>query len=179
MPYSQTVQLGYNTEANFVDFTTQNPAGLSIPTQVKYGNPIVSTDGILSVDAAGTFTILKLGDLLAKTRLYAGRSGASGFSTLVFWVEFRLNNTLPWSKLGNSVVVKLDNSNERAVFFDFAPVGLPVGAQLRSMMARDGSGDNSGGLLPFTPDATLTADGVLPVPSAQLTFYDYKGIIYS
>lgn len=162
----------YIVEQDYVSSIVQNPSSLDVPVQVSYGTGATSTNGIISVDAQGTITCLKSGPLFFKTRHRVGRSGASGISHVFQWIETSLNGGTTWIKIGNSISVSLDNSNDVAFFFDSTPFFMQAGQKLRSMIARSSlGGSNSGGLLPEQPSAALLALGVNVSPSAQLTIY--------
>lgn len=169
---------GTTLEVSFTDLTTQSGAPVDTPKQVKYGPANVSPNGILEIDAAGNLTVLKTGPLFIKSRLRVGRSGASGVSSLFFWVEISLDGGVVWNIFGNSIDVKLDNSTEADIFFDFSTLFLDAGVKLRSMFARSSTGDNSGDLLPSSPSAALQAYGVPTAPSAQLSIYRSRDYLY-
>lgn len=172
------VNAGSTLEATFLDTTTQSGAPVDTPIQVKYGPDSSPGLGIVSMSAVGTLTILKTGPLFIKSRLRVGRTGASGISSVFFWVEISLDDGATWNILGNSIDVRLDNSTESDVFFDFSTLFLTKGTKLRSMFARSSTGNNSGDLMPSTPSATLLAYGVQPAPSAQISVYRSRDYPY-
>lgn len=163
---------------SFIDTTTQSGAPIDTPKQVKYGPARLSAGGILSMDTDGTLTILKGGPLMLKSRLRAARSGASGTSSLFFWVEISTNGGVSWSILGNSIDIRLENSNQQDVFFDFSTLTLPAGVKLRSMFARSSTGSDFGDLVPSTPSSALQACGLQTAPSAQLSVYTNNDYLY-
>lgn len=169
---------GLTLEASFVDVTTQSGSPIDTPKQVKYGPALTSPSGIAAIDADGTLTMLKTGPLFIKSRLRVGRTGASGVSSVFFWAEISLDGGTVWNVLGNSVDIKLDNSTENDVFFDFSTLFLNQGIKLRSMFARSSTGDNSGDLSASTPSAALQAYGVPIAPSAQISIYRSRGYSY-
>jgi hypothetical protein len=170
---------GASLYENFIDTTTQSGSTADTPKQVKYGPAKTSPNGILSIDATGTLTVLKGGPLLLKSRLRAARSGASGTSSLFFWVETSVNGGSTWSILGNSIDIRLENANQQDVFFDFSSLTLPTGIKLRSMFARSSTGSDFGDLVPSTPSVALQTYGVQTAPSAQLSIYTFNGYVYS
>jgi len=169
---------GSNLYDSFVDTTTQTGAPIDTPIQVKYGPAKTSPNGIISVDAAGTLTILKGGPFLFKSRLRASRTGAAGTSSLFFWVEISTNGGAGWSILGNTIDIRLENSSQEDVFFDFSSLTLPAGIKLRSMFARSSTGSDFGDLTPSTPSAALQAYGLTTAPSAQLSIYINNDYLY-
>lgn len=169
---------GTTLEASFTDTTTQSGAPIDTPKQVKYGPALTSPSGIVSIDTLGTLTVLKTGPLFVKSRLRAGRTGASGISSIFFWVEIGLDGGAVWNIFGNSIDIRLDNSTESDVFFDFSTLFLDKGIKLRSMFARSSTGDNSGDLIPSTPSAALQAYGVPIAPSAQISIYRSRDYLY-
>jgi hypothetical protein len=169
---------GSNLYDSFVDQTTQSGSPIDTPKQVKYGAARTSPGGLLSVDANGTLTILKGGPFLFKSRLRAARSGASGTSSLFFWVELSSNGGASWQILGNTIEIRLENANQQDVFFDFSSLTLPTGIKLRSMFARSSTGSDFGDLVPSIPSAALQAYGLTPAPSAQLSVYTNNDFYY-
>jgi hypothetical protein len=169
---------GYSLYESFVDTTSQTGSPIDTPKQVKYGNAKTSPTGILSMDSAGTITVLKGGPLLLKSRLRASRTGAAGTSSLFFWVETSVDNGVTWNILGNSIDIRLENSSQEDVFFDFSSLTLPTGIKLRSMFARSSTGSNYGDLTPSSPSAALQAYGLPIAPSAQLSVYKLNGYVY-
>jgi hypothetical protein len=169
---------GSTLEVSFTDATMQSGAPIDTPKQVKYGAPATSPSGIVAIDAIGNLTVLQTGPLFIKSRLRVGRTGASGISSIFFWVEISLDGGVVWNILGNSIDVRLDNSTENDVFFDFSTLFLDKGIKLRSMFARSSTGDNSGDLMPSTPSAALQAYGVPIAPSAQISIYRSRDYLY-
>jgi len=169
---------GSSLHENFIDTTTQLGSPVDVPVQVKYGAAKTSPNGVLSIDNNGTLTVLKGGPLLIKSRLRAARSGASGTSSLFFWVESSLDGGSSWSILGNSIDIRLENSNQQDVFFDFSSLTLPAGIKLRSMFARSSTGSDFGDLVPSAPSLLLQSYGVPTAPSAQLSIYTFNDYVY-
>lgn len=169
---------GSNLYDTFIDLTTQSGAPIDTPKQVKYGPARTSVGGIMSIDASGTLTILKGGPFLFKSRLRAARSGAAGTSSLFFWVEISLNGGSSWQILGNSIDIRLENSSQEDVFFDFSSLTLPAGVKLRSMFARSSTGTDFGDLVQSVPSAALQAYELPTAPSAQLSIYINNDYLY-
>lgn len=169
---------GLTLEVSFTDATTQSGSPIDTPKQVKYGAALTSPSGIAFMGADGTLTILKTGPFFIKSRLRVGRTGASGVSSIFFWVEISIDGGATWNILGNSIDIRLDNSTESDVFFDFSTLFLNQGIKLRSMFARSSTGDNSGDLMPSSPSAALQAYGVPIAPSAQISIYRSRSYRY-
>lgn len=161
----------FTIEENFIDRTLQTPAGTDLPMNVKFGDPKTSPNGLLSMDAAGVLTALKTGPYFIKTRITLSRSGSSGTSVLIHWVETSLDGGTTWLITGNAAQVQLGSAEDSAVFFDATPIYLPAGTKARSRMIRSSLGNNSGTITPGTLSVAMETYGLLPTPSAQLTAY--------
>lgn len=142
---------------------TQNPTGLGIANaiQINFGAAqggalepyTLGADGSLTINEAGTYRI--------KVALQFGRSGAAGVSELLFRV---LTNGV---QAGRSVAAKLVNSNDEKYFENDNWVNIPAGLVITFEVMRDVVGNNSGGLIAYTP----TNEGVgtwNDAPSAAL-----------
>lgn len=162
---------GWTIEDSFTDFTMQTGAPVDTPKTVKYGAAKTSPSGIVSVDASGIFTFNKTAALFAKSRIRAGRTGASGYSSIFFWAEISSDGGATWQVFGNSIDVQLTNSQESELFFDISAVIFPAGLKFRSRFARSSTGDDSGDLRTSAPSALLTTYGVPIAPSAQISIY--------
>lgn len=162
---------GWTIEDSFTDFTTQSGSPVDTPVVVKYGAPKTSPNGIVSVDANGIFTFHKTATLFAKSRIRAGRTGAAGYSSIFFWAEISVDGGNTWQIFGNSIDVRLNNSEESDLFFDISAIVFPAGIKFRSMFARSSTGDDSGDLRSSTPSAALQSYGVPIAPSAQISIY--------
>lgn len=168
---------GIISEGIFTSMVTQSGSPVDTPKLVSYGSNKTSDTGVVSyVD--GIFTVMKSGALFFKSRLRAGRSGASGVSHLFFWVEASIDGGVVWNKLGNSVNIHLNSSTETQTFFDFAGLYGVAGMKMRTMFARSSTGNDSGDLIAEVPSAALIAAGVLGAPSAQITIYKVPNVIY-
>lgn len=126
---------------------TQNPTGLgeANATQITFGaaantgsDPVnLLSDGTLEVNESGLYRI--------KTSLQFGRTGASGTAGLLFRVL--LNGT----QAGRSVYYKLANADSTQYFENDSWVNLTAGTEVTFEVMREDSGNNSGGLVGFTP----------------------------
>lgn len=186
IPYNQNLAImelqegflsGYVPEGDFTSLVTQSGSPIDTPKLVSYGSNKNSNSDILSYQD-GVFTFLKTGTMAFKSRLRAGRTGASGVSHLFFWVEASSDGGVVWDKLGNSVSIHLDDSTETQTFFDFAVLYGVTGLKLRTMFARSSTGSDSGDLISESPSTALQALGVMPAPSAQITVYKHLSFNY-
>ena len=157
-------------EDDFVDMTTQTGSPIDTPKTVKYGTSKTSPNNLVSIDNSGVISVLKTGPYFIKTRHRVGRTGSSGISRLFFWIEIAPDG-VNWVVSGNSVEIRLDNSDEVQVFFDATPIYLQAGFKVRARFARSSTGTNFGDLMPSAPSSVLQNLGVPPVPSAQLSIY--------
>lgn len=162
---------GWTIEDSFTDFTFQSGSPVDVPKTVRYGNAKTSPNGIVSVDNNGIFTFLKSAALFAKSRIRAGRAGASGYSSIFFWAEISVDNGATWQVFGNSIDVHLNNAQESELFFDISAVIFPAGLKFRSRFSRSSTGDDSGDLMISTPSTALSSYGVPVAPSAQISIY--------
>lgn len=171
---------GYTLETDFVDYTTQTVGAVDTPSNVLYGADKTSPNGLLNMSAGGVLTILKTGPYAFKSRTRTGRTGAAGISDIIVWIEISVDGGTNWILTGNPVCTFLNSSADVDLFFDLTPTRLNKGTKLRARWARDGGGDNSGDLRPFTLSATLQAAiGVTQVASAQVSAYRLNGFEYT
>jgi len=168
---------GYTPEGDFTSMATQSGSPIDTPKVVSYGSNKQSNSGILDYNN-GVFTFLKSGTVGIKSRLRTGRTGASGVSHLFFWVESSINGGSTWNKIGNSINIHLNNSNETQTFFDIAFLVGVAGLKLRTLFARSSTGSDSGDLIAESPSAALIALGVMGAPSAQITVYKDSNQLY-
>lgn len=176
--FDELYDSAYAIEQVFTDFTTQSGAPIDTPKNVLFGAGLTSPNGIVSVDADGTFTQLKSGPLFVKQRVRLGRTGASGTSVSFFWAEISLDGGLNWVVIGTSVSLELTNANESKIFFDFSPINFPAGTKFRARWARSSTGSDFGQLQSATPSALLTSAGVPAAPTAQFTVYTLNSHTY-
>lgn len=161
----------FSIEDNFIDQTTQVPAGTDTPITVKFGPARTTPSGLISVDASGVITILKGGPYLIKSRINCGRVGSTGTSILHLWVEVSANGGATWAVSGNVVDVRLDNASDTDTFFDATPIFFPTGIKVRTRFARDSLGNNSGDITPGLLSPELQTYGLPQGASAQLSIY--------
>lgn len=167
----------YISEQRFQDFTDQTPTALDTPTVVKYGPAITSPNGIVSVTAAGVFTVLKGGPFMLKSNLRVARLGAGGISHVHLWIETSVD-LITWVPANVSIRITVGDTSTDAHLFDSSPAFLPSGLYVRSMMARSSTGTNAGGLYSEAPSSALSALGVGADPSASLEWHTIAGYNY-
>lgn len=167
----------YVSEMRFQDFTTQEPAGVDIPTVVKYGAAATSPNDFVSVTAGGVFQVLKSGPYLLKSNLRISRVGSGGASNIHLWIETS-DDGVTFVPLNVSIRATIDNGATDAHLYDSSPAFFPAGLYLRTMQARSSTGHDSGGLYSEAPSATLQAYGVGADPSASLEWHIMTGYNY-
>ena len=133
------------------DFTDQNPAGVDITTQVKFGAAQFTGLDPVMIDAAGTVTFNE-GVTAANLVILVsfGRAGTGGTA------EMFLRTVLDFGGgdiFSEPVIVKVDSVDVQSLTFIQALIGLPAGTELRVEMVRDPIGVDAGGLLSITPTA--------------------------
>jgi hypothetical protein len=169
---------GLVLEDNFTSLVTQIAAALDTAKTVVFGDAKTSASGLVSQAVDGVFTVLKGGPLAIKTRMRAGRVGAALTTQMFFWVETSVDNGVTWQLNGNAVDVRLENSTDSRLFFDFSTVNFPTGVKFRTRFARSSTGADFGDLIPSLPSVALQLLGVPTSPSAQITVYKYSSYNY-
>jgi len=157
---------------NSKSFIVQSPTntGLAGAHQVTFGVEETATDGCTKVYADGVLEILdNTCPLEATVAVRIGRTGTPQISRLVGWMEVATDGVTFAQPVGSDSIAFTFDAGDVAVHKIFtvqlSPL-LPSGTKIKFMLARDESGHNSGGLLPFVPTATLA--GLNSVPSAEL-----------
>ena len=141
-----------------LDFTNQNPSGTDNPLQIKFGSAQGSGATPLQLDAAGAVTVNETGLYFVLVRFSVGRTSGTGVARVLF------------RQLVNGVQVGAGGSVNIGSADATLPAGsatfqqLTQGQVLTWECARDSSGNDSGGLLTFTP----TTLPWTPSPSAFL-----------
>ena len=134
------------------DFTDQNPAGVDVTTQVKFGPAQFTALDPIMIDAAGTVTFND-GVTAANfvTLVSFGRTGTGGTAEMFLRTVIDFGGGDVFSE---PVIVKVDSVDVQSLTFIQALIGLPPGTTLRIEMVRDPVGVDAGGLLSITPTAT-------------------------
>lgn len=174
------LNLGYTTEVELTDFTTQTGAPIDTLKQIKFSNSIGdSPNGLINMDSVGNITILKAGPYGFKSRYRVSRLTSSGGTAhIVFFIQASYDQGQTWNVIGNAITVHLLSVDQDSIFFDYAKLDAPAGLMLRSMFARSSTGYDDGFLEPAIPSAALAALGVPNTPSAQITVYKNIGHKY-
>lgn len=170
----------WEIEDSFTSFDQQDAAE-DVLTPLDFGNAKVSPNGLIEYDNANKyFRVLKSGCYFTKTRARAARIGGSaGESELFLQSQFSIDNGVNWVNTGNSVDVKLDDSRQVEVFFDFSPVYFPAGILVRQIFARSSLGTNFGSLIPGIPSVPLQNLGLSSSPAAQVSVYRLRDFNYT
>ena len=169
----------WEIEDSFTSFDQQD-AVEDILTPIDFGGTKTSPNGLVKYDDTGKyFEVLKSGGFFTKTRARAARIGGSaGESELFLQSQFSIDNGSSWINTGNSVDVKLDNSRQVEIFFDFSPVYFPAGVLIRQVFARSSLGTDFGSLISGIPSAPLQALGLSSSPAAQVSIYRLRDFDY-
>lgn len=148
---------------------TQSPSALDTPLQVEFGGPQTSANGEVTLSAAGRITFNEAGSYFLTSNFRLGRTGASGTSVILG--QFFFNGV---------VIPQLEGAAARITSANIViPLSLTfvvtasAGDFIEVFIARDGSGNNSGGLFQFTPttlawndapSASIRVSRLLPTP---------------
>jgi len=139
------------------DNTTQNPSAVDTPLQVTFGPAHSTTE--FDISAAGAITCNVTGSYELKFNYRFARTSGTGTAILV--LRYLINGTAA----GAPITCELTGAGDVIPYSASVPTALTAGAILTVEILRDSSGNNDGGLAPFTP--TLAGWGA--VGSAQVT----------
>lgn len=145
---------GYEELISQSDFTTQNPSGLNVTTQVTYGPAFGTGADPVSISAAGAITFNEAGAYVVRFRVQMGRTGASGVSLI------HIRNKLNGVATADTTSVKLESPEQLFDISFAAIIEVPAATVLTTEIVRDPAGANAGGLVPVT--ATATGWGTSP-----------------
>jgi len=153
---------------------TQTPAGrgLSNAIIVSFGDPATSSDGAISVDANGVFTILdNTYEHQVDFTLVVNRQNSSGVAELYTWLEVAFDGVnFSQPPDSSTAYIEIDDSitttRERADVV--IPKSFPIGTKFRIKFCRHEDGRNDGRLLAKVPTGSLA--GLNAEPSAQAYF---------
>lgn len=139
---------------------SQLPTALATPLQLTFGAAQNSTSNPVMLNAAGLVTFNTPGNYAVRIKLQCGRSGATGFVTLLSRI------LLGGVQYGSSGCVRLDNANFILPFESRVVVNVAAGQTMAIQIVRDGadSSINAGGVYAVGP---ATA-GWAAAPSALL-----------
>ena len=178
----------YYTEATrFVDLTTQTGSAIDTFANVTLGAGGTDAEGLVTADANGVITINKTGPYMVKQSFQITRNTTPGNAEIFFQAQISTDAGLTFTALGNAINRRISNDSTINVFFDFSPVFLPAGVKVRNVWAKSSvggdptdptTGVNNGLLIYTAPSATLTALGLMDVPSAIAVVYKLQGYNY-
>lgn len=170
----------WEIEDTFTSFDQQD-AVEDVISPIDFGASKTSPSGLISYDdSTKTFTVLKGGAYLVKTRSRLARVGANaGVSEVFLQAQVSIDGGASWINNGNSVDVRLQDTDEVEIFFDFSAVSFPLGVMLRQTFARSSLGSNFGSAIAGVPSAALQALGLESSPSAQVTVYRLRDFNYT
>ena len=137
----------------------QVPLGLDQPMQIKFGDPQVSSDGAISLDADGTILFLKKSIVDVTLITHYIRDNQNNECFLIF------DTTLNGAVGDESLIRSIGSAGEPEGFeIAFSFSGLP-GDEVKFWMTRDPEGANDGYLRTFYPTSPIHGFGY----SASLT----------
>lgn len=170
----------WELEASFTSFDLQN-AVEDVISPIDFGTSKTSPNGLVSYeDTTKDFNILKSGAYLVKTRSRLARVGANaGVSEIFLQAQVSTDGGVNWVNNGNSVDVKLQDTDEVEIFFDFSAIFFPLGIRLRQTFARSSLGSNFGSVIAGVPSVPLQNLGLEPSPSAQVSVYRLRDFNYT
>ena len=150
------------------DTTSQLPSAVNTPLQVKFGN--AQSNSFFSLAADGALTVLHTGNYLFESVLRASRQTNAGNVYLA--IRYLINGV----QASSTQVVTMSDATFTIPVAYTLMLTLTAGDVITAEIATDGTGINSGGLIPFTVSTTLQGAGAgswAPVsPSATLTVYE-------
>lgn len=169
----------WELEESFTSLDQQD-AVTDLLSSIDFGESKTSINGLVEYDDTGKFfKVLKGGAFFFKTRARAARVGASsGESELFLQAQISTDNGASWINIGNSVDVKIDDSRQVEIFFDFSPAEFPSGLLVRQVFARSSLGTDFGSLIAGIPSASLVSQGLSSSPAAQVSVYSLRGFNY-
>ena len=143
------------------DYTLQNPTGVDVVAQIKFGPASGTPTDEAMVDANGAITINYDGWVELLVRVNVSRSGSSQSAAVI--LSYDVNGVMSQ----RSQLIRLFSQHTSTEFTFFVDREFAVGDVVKFYQTRDSSGTNDGGLYPFTP--ALPALGA--VPSATLKIH--------
>lgn len=170
----------WEIEDSFTSLAQQD-AVEDVISPIDFGGAKTTPNGLVSYDDNNKlFTVLKSGAYLVKTRTRLARVGASnGTSEVFLQAQVSVDNGVTWVNNGNSIDVKLQDTDEVDIFFDFSAIYFSAGVKIRQTFARSSTGANFGSAVSGVPSLPLQAAGINSSPSAQVTIYRLRDFNYS
>lgn len=165
-------------EESFTSLAQQDAAE-DVLTPIDFGESKTSPNGLISYDdTLKSFTSIKGGPFMAKTRCRARRIGGSaGESELFLQAQISTDN-VNWVNTGNPVDIALVDSKVIELFFDFSPVEFTAGLKFRQVFTRSSTGTDFGSFVSGIPSVPLQNLGIGTSPAAQFSVYRLKDYNY-
>lgn len=132
----------------------QAPTAVDTALQLTFGAAQGTASNPVMINAAGLVTFNATGNYAVRIKLQAGRTGASGTSTLLSRI---LVNGAPY---GSPAATKLVSADVTIPIESRVVINATAGQTMAVQIMRDSAGTNFGGVYPQT--ATVTAWGVAP-----------------
>ncbi len=139
--------------------STQNPTATDTPMKIEFGAAQYGPSDRVQLSADGTVTMNEGAQYRVSLSLSLGRSGATGISDLLFYVSANGTPQVP------STLVRISSSDAVVRFNHIFVAQAGSGDTFEFYIVRDSGGDNSGGLIAFSPTSASVPD----VYSASIT----------
>lgn len=149
--------------------TAQNPTGLGAPLQIVFGAASGSGSDPVQISAAGLVTFNQAGKYAVRVKFQVGRTVSTGTSYILTRM---LKNG---AHVGTPDISALETANQIYTKESRVAIEVLAGDTVTFQVARDPSGNNSGGLAIFTPTGALSAWGV--TASALLVIERFDGVV--
>ena len=149
--------------------TAQNPTGLGVPLQIVFGAASGSGSTPVQISAAGLVTFNQAGKYAVRIKFQVGRIGGAGVAIVLTRM---IKNGAP---LGSPDVSYINSSDSISVKESRVALDVLAGDTVIFQVARDPSGNNSGGLTTFTPTGSLSSWGT--TASALLVIERFDGVV--
>ena len=149
--------------------TAQNPTGLGAPLQIVFGAASGSGSTPVQISAAGLVTFNQSGKYAVRVKFQVGRTAGAGISHILTRM---LKNG---AQVGTPDISSIETANQIYTKESRVAIEVLAGDTIAFQVARDPSGNNSGGLAIFTPTGALSAWGV--TASALLVIERFEGVV--
>ncbi|UNY50520.1 neck protein [Salmonella phage PhiSTP1] len=132
----------------------QAPTAVGTALQLTFGAAQGTASNPVMINAAGLVTFNATGNYAVRIKLQAGRTGASGTSTLLSRI------LVNGAQYGSPAATKLVSADVTIPIESRVVINATAGQTMAVQIMRDSAGTNFGGVYPQT--ATVTAWGVAP-----------------
>lgn len=143
---------------------TQEPTALDTPLRIEFGVAVGTGADPIMMDATGLITVNVTDTYIFDVILDFGRLGSAQISELL--ATLAIDGAIP--PTARPIYASIDNANLVIPGQFSLTLPLTAGQTVEFLIARDGGGNNSGGLFAYTPSATLIGLGWLPSPTAGI-----------